>query len=1389
MNRAQKYFRLGLDVGSVSVKCIITDAFGKIVFSHYARSAGQPVSKSLALFKAIEASFGTLVFSGAVVTGSGKELVAEPIGVETVNEIVAHATAAWKTYPNIKSIFEIGGQDSKYITIDRDTGGRHYLKDHAFNQLCAAGTGAFLDQQAERIGVSIEQLGHMAKAAGKAANVAGRCSVFAKSDMIHLQQKAVPVEEIAAGLCFALARNFLSTLCKGRVPDPPILFQGGVAANVGVVRAFREILHLGAKDLLVPVNFSVMGALGSAIIAGQSPLSQPVTIAELVQRLAAAGDRPPASSAGLPIQRPHPPPGVSQSVAPYESFSGPYFLGIDVGSVSTKGVIIDSCANVVASSYGPTASRPIEALQGCIAELAKDAVAVRGENISHVVATGSGRHIAKALFGGGSVVDEISAQSVSCSHFFPDADTLIEIGGQDAKFIRLQDGKIQSFKMNKACAAGTGAFLEEQAGRLKVRIEEEFADYAFRSLSPAGLGSKCTVFMDSDLVHHLQRGTPTEDLCAGLAYSIAENYLEKVVGSSRIGQTIIFQGGVARNEAVRAVFQELTHTVVQAHPHPEISGALGAALTARQEYEHGAVSFGLTLTTIKFEADLAGFTCQLCENLCEIRKITVADGATAYFGSVCGRFEKSAGEPLPASDPFAIREQLLHDCVQPPAIEPHRGQIGFPLALSLHDHLPFWGTLFHRLGFSTVYSPKTQKSVVELGVMHGPGEFCYPMKVLFGHVQSLIDQGVKKIFIPHLSKFTPPQETTPRYACPYTQAAPYIVRENLSPAKEILTLNFPMAGELHYWVAETAKKLVIDPDEIQQALDIALAAQNTFTEGCLTAGKKILAELYSQNRRGAVLIGRPYNTSDRYVNLNLARKLRALDIEPLPDDFIPNPTKPLPQLWSRIRWGYGRRLVQAARALKEYPFLGAIIVTNFGCGPDAFIDQYLEHELRDTPYLVLEFDDHQAEAGLVTRLEAFSRNFTISDKTKIIVEGIDPGKPRIPLKEYTYYVPSFMDHAYALTGALQASGCKTVLLPPTDEQSWNLGLRHSYGKECHPFISFTGDILKAAQQPGFDPGKACYYGPSYFGPCLLPQYGLALHLILERVGLGAITVMNIADPTNMKELGATYMMRLALGIYTIDRFFKWKTEIEPYAKHRGEVNAVYQQILLDLERGLATGSFIKMIKKSVQALAGVQLTDHSGRRPKIGIVGDVYTRINSHSNNHLYQKLQDGGLEIWPSCSLIDVSFLGVEQLHAEHLRQGHSFRGVVTKSLIPGVKLARWLVDRYFPESIRTPQERDYHAVSKVAGKYADFWIDKALSLNLNRIEELHQAGADGVVHVMCHNCMLGNITASLAPSMRRDMGDIPIGNLVYEGLQSTHNTNRIEAFIHQVNSCRKNG
>ncbi len=1380
-NESNTKLFLGLDLGSVSLNCVILDECQKVLFKKYLRNNGNPLNTLKNLFIEIEGELGDISFSGAVITGSGKELVAEVVNFGTINEIVAHAKAAWTLHPEVKTVFEIGGQDSKYIETGKTDDGKYYLKDHTFNELCAAGTGAFLDQQAQRLGITIEELSKMAFNARAVPSIAGRCSVFAKSDMIHLQQKAVPTDEIAAGLCFALVRNYIAAICKGRKPQLPIVFQGGVAANKGVARAFKEILDIEDKDFIIPSDHSVTGAHGSALTALENPLEKSLKIKELIEFFKNASAAPEASS-DLPVLKFSMFPKSPEPVG-IDNAAGHLFMGIDVGSVSTKGVIIDSRQRLVASTYLPTAGRPVEAIKKLVDELKK--LSKKNIGITHIAYTGSGRHLAKALFGCGTVMDEISAQSISSAKFFPDTDTIIEIGGQDSKFIKMSDGKIKAFKMNRACAAGTGSFLEEQAGRLGINIRNDFSDMAFKSENPVRLGSRCTVFMDSDLVHHIQRGAKKEDLCAGLAYSVAENYLEKVAGSTTVGENIIFQGGVAKNSALHAVFENLTGKPVKIHPYPEVSGALGAAFTAFDEVEQGNTGCGFSLSLLEINAKTESFVCNTCENLCEVRKITVENRETTFFGSICGRYEKGISSAILPDDPFKTREELLFKSCETKEGDSPRGEIGIPFSLTIYDYFPFWKTFFTKLGYKVILSDKTTKKIVKSGLINVPGEFCYPVKVLYGHIESLKTKNIKNIFVPHLRLFKPENEKKPRYACPYTQSIPYILKATMKDEINVMTCEYPVDGEYSYWVKETAKQLGINKDEIKKAADSALAAQDTFRKNCIEEGKKIIKKLEQSNKRGAVLIGRPYNTGDRYVNLDIARKLKELDIIPIPFDFIEPENEPMPELWSRIRWGYGRKLVQSARSLKHNKNLGAVIVTNFGCGPDAFIDQYLEYELKDVPHIIIELDDHQAEAGLVTRLEAFSRNFKITERKVKKVEGKDPSKPRMSVKKYTYYVPSFMDHAYAITGALKGSKCKTVMLPPTDEESWNLGMKYAHGRECHPFISFTGDLLKAAKQPGFVAKEACYFGPSYFGPCLLPQYPLALHLILERAGLADVTVMNITDPTNMKKLGVSYQLRMGHGIYSIDRFFKWKTEIEPYEAEKGSVDKVYREILLEIEKGLAENRFFKTLEECVDKFKAVPLSENKSSRPKIGIIGDAYTRVNCHSNNNLYQRLNEMGFEVWTSASMIDITFLGIEQMHLEFIKKGKPVSGMLMKSYSPGVKKWRNRIDKYFPDNIATPQERPFKDIYKCTEKYINFWIDRALASNISRIEEFKDGGADGIINVMCHNCMLGNVVSALSGSMKKDMDEIPICSIIYEGLKSTHNVNRLEAFTDQIKNC----
>jgi len=1381
---------LGLDLGSVSLKAVVIDSDGEVVYEDYRRTHGRPIRTVGQLLGDMHDRLGDTTFGGVVATGSGKGLLTRAFGIPGKNEIVAQATAAWTLYPDVRSIIEIGGQDSKFIRVGHSASGGPFVEDHAFNELCAAGTGAFLDQMAGRLGLSIEEFGDLGAGAELAARMAGRCSVFAKTDMIHLQQRACPTDEIVAGLCSALARNYLAGLCRGRAPQAPILFQGGVAANSGVLRAFRELMNVSDDDLIRPARFRVMGALGAALLARDAPMQDPVSPGVLSQRLDAREEEPPEASGLDPLK-----PVAEVQPVPIQYDGGRQaadarlFFGLDVGSVSTKAVVIDAKARPVAVCYLATGGRPVDAVRKAMDEIRDQ---LPGEaRIRYAVSTGSGRHVARDLVEADEAVDEITAQARSARHFCPDADTVFEIGGQDSKYMLMERGQVARFQMNRACAAGTGAFLEEQAGRLGLDIRSEFSKAAFESKTPARLGSRCTVFMDSDLVHHLQKGAGLDDLCAGLAWSIGQNYLEKVVGSCPVGAHVLFQGGVAKNEAVQVVMRRLVGGRLSVHPYPEVSGAWGAALIGRDAVRNGAgessfpgLSDGVGNVTTRT------FVCRSCENLCEIQQMTTERGSRrSHFGSVCGRFEQGLDEAILPDDAFEVRERLLQEGTgesDPPA---PRGDMGFPMGLSMADCFPFWHAFFSVLGFRVNASGASNRDKASLGMARVPEEFCYPIKLLFGHVHHMIDSGTRRIFIPHLNRFPAPGEEKAWYACPYTQAAPYVVRENVDGA-DVLTLEYPVSGEEKHWVRTASRSMDIEEAEVRQALHDASNAQERFRAACRAEGKRVIDGLKESGRVGVVLLGRPYNTSDRYANLNLARRLKGLGLEPIPFDFLPIESERLPGFWDRVRWGYGREQLQAAGIIRRNPSLAAVVVTNFGCGPDSFVDQYLEEVLKDTQHIVLEFDEHQAEAGLVTRLEAFARTLRgttgQSRKTKDESLALDPGEPTRPLREYIYYVPGFSDHAHAYVGALRGAGCRSVLLPPTDDESWQLGLRHAYGRECHPYISFLGDLLKAADRPGFVPDEAAFYGPSYFGPCLVPQYIIALKLVLRRIGLGGITPLNIADPPTMAPLGRAYIIRLGLGLYAIDRLYKWKVESEPYEEVPGEVDRVHRLNLQAIEDGLANGRFWKSLKDTVDRFRAVRLRSDAGSRPVIGMIGDAYTRVNEHANNRLYERLEGMGFEVWPSCSLIDISLLGAEQLHEEMLRKGRSVAGNAARALIPGVAGLRWLVDRHFPKDIRTPQERQFPDVRRAADRHASHWIDKLLSLNMSRIEEFREAGAQGVINAMCHNCMIGTVTAALMKPMSSGDAGFSTCTLVYEGLQSTHNHNRIEAFAHQIETTR---
>ena len=684
------------------------DGPAPLVVSDNVRITGSPVQAAYELLQSFHEAVPATRIAGIRVTGSGSRTIAQILGIYYENEFKATARMVASFYPWARTVFEIGGESSRYLRL-HGTGTNDeqaLIEDYDRGGECAAGTGSFLDQQALRLGYSVEEISEVVRTAATSARIAGRCSVFAKSDMIHAQQKGFSPAEILRGLCAAVARNYKSSVVKGRTIEAPVIFIGGVAQNAGVAEALREVFGLAVDQLVVPPLHSWCGAIGAALLEASETRKR--SYGEIHRLDQHSGHRQPF--AGTPLTKE----GVvllRDQVTPYgppaDGARFPVYMGVDVGSVSTNLVLVDAAGTVVHDIYLRTAGRPIEAVQQGLTELERawgDQVEVCG-----VGTTGSGRELVAEFLGADVVNDEITAHKTGALHVShacggPIVDTIFEIGGQDSKFISLEHGVVVDFTMNEACAAGTGSFLEEQAEKLGISIKEEFARLALSSANPTRLGERCTVFMERDVTTWLHRGETIPDLLAGLAYSIALNYLNGVVRGRRIGDQIYFQGGTAYNDAVAAAFSKILGKTITVPPYNGVMGAIGMALIAREWHQaRAAAAPGLTrfrgYDLSRLERRTRDFVCRACSNECDIKEFTV-EGQKSYWGDKCSdRYRKPAATARPPAieDLFEFRERLLEELTGQTFAEAERLQtgslsVGIPRAMTTLERYPFWHT-------------------------------------------------------------------------------------------------------------------------------------------------------------------------------------------------------------------------------------------------------------------------------------------------------------------------------------------------------------------------------------------------------------------------------------------------------------------------------------------------------------------------------------------------------------------------------------------------------------------------------------------------------------------------------------------------------------------------
>lgn len=992
-------YDVGIDAGSVSVNCVVIDENGRIVLeTPYLRHFGlvyEEVRRLLGEFKGYASNGAGGEIRSVSFTGVHGQRLAEMLSAPFEVETIAQVLGANHVVPGVRTVISVGGQDAALFQVTHE-GERWHLEAFNMNGPCASGTGSFIDQQAERLALTmygsdfrmnqdtlqqtLDDFIALGLKSASPAPVACRCTVFTKSDMIHLQNKGEPLQNIIAGLHFGNAANYMSTIVANRGVVAPIVFIGGMASNQLQVRAFRHYF----PEVQVPPHHTSLGALGVALQAQKRGWRNQPDISVMEGRRSKAKHVFPKADCLELRETLFDPDNSLPSWTPHPEKEVQAFLGVDIGSTSTKYALIDKEGRIFHKCYLPTQGKPIEVAQNLLRTLDKETGG--SIRLMAIATTGSGRNVVGDFLGADLVIDEITAHARGAVAVDADIDTIFEIGGQDSKYIRIENTHPLDFDMNKVCAAGTGSFLHELANKLKINIFGEFQEVALSSQSPIHLAERCTVFMESDLVSYAQKGARREDLIAGLCYATVFNYLNRVVEKRYVGQRVMFLGGPSLNQGIVAAFEKVLGRAVIVPRHREVLGAFGAALAVRELFHKGDVPVrARNLHTLsRMEIGFSESICRAdkkCHNECKL-KVYDFGGHKSVWGGDCGRYEVSKYDGAAERNFFRERQEVFKEALEAaristselaPLNDEGKPTIGIPLSLHGLEWGILWAHIFAEMGFPVWFSPPTNGKLALSGVECMTSETCYPVKVFHGHVRHLMEKA-DLLFLPNVINMPTPTEGESGFFCPLVESSQYMVKSALRiPDGRLIrpTVYLKEGPEsLSRSVLESLPESLRPGRRVmERAVSAAWEKQNAFRAELLRRGREIL-ESTGPGETVWIITGRPYNLHDERLNLQIGRHLAKLGIKALPMDFLDLDSEDLSD-FPMMYWGLGAKLLRTAKKIARTPGWYGVHLTNFSCGADSFIEHFYRHVLGDKPSLILELDEHSAVAGLLTRVEAY----------------------------------------------------------------------------------------------------------------------------------------------------------------------------------------------------------------------------------------------------------------------------------------------------------------------------------------------------------------------------------------------------------------------------------
>ena len=1239
-------YKLGIDIGSTTVKIAILDENNQILFSDYERHfANIQETLQQLLEKAVD-KLGTFHVH-PVITGSGGLTLATHLNVPFTQEVVAVSTALQDYAPQCDVAIELGGEDAKIIYFTNGV-------DQRMNGICAGGTGSFIDQMATLLQTDASGLNEYAKNYKSIYPIAARCGVFAKSDIQPLINEGATKEDLSASIFQAVVNQTISGLACGKPIRGNVAFLGGPLHFLSELKAaFIRTLSLAPDEIIAPEHSHLFAAVGSAMNYKEEVC---VPVEDIIKRLQGT------IKLEFEVERMEP---LFKNQEEYDTFQnrhaahkvetrslaeyrGNCYLGIDAGSTTTKVALVGEDGKLLYSFYSSNNGSPLATTIRAIREI-YDRLP-QGAKIVHSCSTGYGEALIKSAL----MLDEGEVETVShfyaAAFFDPEVDCIIDIGGQDMKCIKIKNQTVDSVQLNEACSSGCGSFIETFAKSLNFSVQD-FAKEALFAKHPIDLGTRCTVFMNSKVKQAQKEGAEVADISAGLAYSVIKNALYKVIKISDpgdLGKHIVVQGGTFYNDAVLRSFEKITGVDAVRPDIAGIMGAFGAALIARERYDGISDSSMLSIDKINsltYETKLTH--CQGCTNHCYLTINKFSGNRQFITGNRCerGLGKEKSTEKLPNLFDYKLKRLFGYEPLS--ESEAVRGVVGIPRVLNMYENYPFWFTFFTKLGYRVVLSPQSSRKIYELGIESIPSESeCYPAKLAHGHVSWLIKQGVKFIFYPCIPyEHKEIDKTNNHYNCPIVTSYAENIKNNV---EELITEHIDFRNPFLSFENEEilAKRLREEfPDipkaEVTAAVSAAWKEMMQSKEDVRKKGEEVIKFLDETGKRGIVLAGRPYHV-DPEINHGIPELINSYGIAVLTEDSISHLGKVDRPLIVMDQWMYHSRLYAAASYVKTKDNLDLIQLNSFGCGLDAVTTDAVNDILTKAGkiYTVLKIDEVNNLGAARIRVRSLLAALRVREKKhyhrKIESAAFERVEFTPEMREnYTILCPQMSPiHFELLAPALNSCGYNFEVLDNDNKSSVDIGLKYVNNDACYPSLMVVGQIMSAVLSGKYDLHKTAIVITQTGGGCRASNYIGFIRRALTKAGLEYIPVISISAQGLESNSGFKYslpMLKKAMqAVVYGDVFMNVVYRTRPYEKVPGSVNALHEKwkniCIRQLTKDKVTmREFNKNIRSIVKEFDEIELLDI--KKPRVGIVGEILVKFMPAANNYLVDLLEAEGAE------------------------------------------------------------------------------------------------------------------------------------------------------------------